>query len=96
MERNYNTEKIKDFEGEKVDFVNHPKHYTFGKIECIDALESATEGLPADEAICAANVIKYVWRYRNKNGAEDLAKAEWYLHRLMRNFGRKVDDGNGG
>lgn len=67
------------------DMVNHPPHYG-GKIECIDALESATEGLPADEAICAANVIKYVWRYRRKNKAEDLAKAEWYLHRLMRNF----------
>ena len=72
------------------DIVNHPPHYG-GKIECIDALESATEGLPADEAICAANVIKYVWRYRKKNGAQDLAKAEWYLHRLMRNYGRKVE-----
>ena len=76
------------------DMVNHPPHYG-GKIECIDAMESATEGLPADEAICAANVIKYVWRYRKKNGAQDLAKAEWYLHRLMINFqknSKKVDD----
>ena len=72
------------------DMVNHPAHYG-GKIECIDALESATEGLPADEAICAANVIKYVWRYRKKNGAQDLAKAEWYLHRLMRNYGSKTE-----
>lgn len=72
------------------DMVNHPAHYG-GKIECIDAMESAVEGLPADEAICAANVIKYVWRYRKKNGAQDLAKAEWYLHRLMRNYGSKTE-----
>lgn len=72
------------------DMVNHPTQYG-GKIECIDALESATEGLPADEAICAANVIKYVWSYRKKNGAQDLAKAEWYLHRLMRNYCSKTE-----
>lgn len=71
------------------DMVNHPPHYG-GKIECIDALESAVAGLPPEEAICAANVIKYVWRYRRKNGAQDLAKAEWYLHRLMQNYGKNA------
>lgn len=65
------------------DMVNHPEHYTSGGVECIDALESAVQGLPPEQAICAANVIKYVWRYSRKNGLQDLQKAEWYLHRLM-------------
>ena len=41
------------------DMVNHPAHYG-GKIECIDAMESAVEGLPADEAICASNVLSLI------------------------------------
>lgn len=65
------------------DMVNHPEHYASGSVECIDALESAVQGLPPEQAICAANVIKYVWRYHRKNGLQDLQKAEWYLHRLM-------------
>lgn len=73
------------------DMVNHPAHYG-GKIECIDAMESAVEGMPADEAICAANVIKYVWRYREKNGMQDLEKAGWYLSRLMRNYRRNTEE----
>ena len=65
------------------DMVSHPEHYASGSVECIDALESAVQGLPPEQAICAANIIKYVWRYHRKNGLQDLQKAEWYLHRLM-------------
>lgn len=43
-----------------VDAVNHPSHYNAGKIECIEALESATAGLCGIEAICTANAIKYL------------------------------------
>lgn len=65
------------------DVVNHPSHYTAGKIECIDALEAATEGLTGIEAVCTANAIKYLWRWKHKNGAEDLKKAQWYINRLI-------------
>ena len=71
----------------KSDMVNHPLHY-FGEIECIDAIESAVAEIPANEAICVSNIIKYIWRYRNKNGMQDLKKAEWYLHRLMVNYNK--------
>lgn len=54
--------------------IDHPKHYTLGKVECIDAIESATIGLKGIEAVCVANVIKYVWRWKWKNGKEDLKK----------------------
>lgn len=66
-----------------VDAVNHPAHYTAGQIECIDALESATTGLCGIEAICTANAIKYLWRWKLKNGVQDLEKAKWYIDKLI-------------
>ena len=60
----------------------NPNHYKQGGIECIDALKSATIGKRGIEAVCTANVIKYLWRYEEKNGLEDIHKAQWYLNRL--------------
>lgn len=62
--------------------VAHPKHYS-GKIECIDCIESAVSELNGFEGFLAGNVIKYVFRFKRKNGKEDLQKAEWYLSKLM-------------
>lgn len=64
--------------------VNHPPHYTVGKVECIDALEAATTGLLGIEAVCTANAIKYLWRWKHKNGVTDLHKAQWYIDRLIK------------
>jgi len=66
--------------------VNHPKCYTKGKIECIDALESAVVGKTPEEAICVANVIKYLWRYEEKEPLRSLKSAEWYLKRLISKY----------
>ena len=66
------------------DNVNHPSHYTQGAIECIDAIKEATKGLFGIEAVCTGNIIKYVWRWKFKNGVEDLHKADWYLQRLIK------------
>lgn len=68
---------------QKPDNVNHPKHYTQGGIECIDAIKAATVGKTGIEAVCVANVVKYLWRYEEKNGVEDVKKARWYLERLI-------------
>ncbi|MGG1601252.1 DUF3310 domain-containing protein [Paenibacillus naphthalenovorans] len=65
------------------DPVNHPAHYTAGNVECIDAIKAATEDLTGIEAVCTGNVIKYLWRWKRKNGVEDLRKARWYLERLI-------------
>lgn len=59
------------------DPVNHPSHYTSGKLEVIDAIEGM--GLGYHEG----NIVKYVARWRLKNGVEDLRKARWYLDRLI-------------
>lgn len=68
------------------DMVNHPPHYE-GKVECIDALESATAGLEGIEAVDTANAIKYLWRWKKKNGKEDLKKAIWYIKNLLQHLG---------
>ena len=67
--------------------VNHPPHYNAGGIECIDAMEAATSGLQGIEAFCTANAIKYLWRWKLKNGEEDLQKAVWYINRLIQRAG---------
>lgn len=65
------------------DNVNHPVHYTQGGIECIDAIKASTNGLDGVEAFCTENAIKYLWRWKHKNGVEDLKKAQWYINRLI-------------
>ena len=66
----------------KEDMVNHPPHYNKNGIETIDAIESATgEGF---EYYLQGNILKYLWRYRYKNGTEDLKKARWYLDKLIK------------
>lgn len=65
-----------------VDMVNHPQHYADScSIECIDAMQ-VTFGTKDLAKYCTINAYKYLWRYKNKNGAEDLKKAEWYLNKF--------------
>jgi hypothetical protein len=52
-------------------------HYSQLAVEPIQFIE--TNGLGYHEG----NVIKYVSRWRNKNGLEDLKKAQWYINRLI-------------
>lgn len=75
--------------------VNHPRRYTKGKVECIDALESAVTGKPPDEAIYVANVIKYLWRYEEKEPLRSLMSAKWYLDRLIGKLANKSADDTG-
>lgn len=67
------------------DNVNKPKHYTYGKYECIDVIKEITKDLTGEEAFCIGNAIKYLWRWKHKNGIEDVKKARWYLDRLIGN-----------
>ena len=72
------------------DKVNHPEHYNQGTIECIDAIEAM---LSQEEFVgyLRGNSLKYRWRFRYKNGIEDLRKAEWYERRLL----KVLEDKNG-
>lgn len=90
------------------DAINHPDHYTSGGIECIGAIR-ASLGLSEFADYCKGNIIKYVWRYRLKNGVDDLKKARVYLdwmietenkveenHSEEEYSGTFIPDGNGG
>lgn len=68
---------------EKPDPVFNPAHYTQGVVECIDAIESAVADKDGIEAFLTGTILKYLWRYRAKNGIEDLRKAQCYLSRLI-------------
>lgn len=62
----------------KHDNVNHPNHYKTGGIETIDYIR-AKLGDEGTVAYCMGNVMKYTSRWQDKNGLEDLKKADWYL-----------------
>ena len=60
------------------DNVNHPSHYTDGKIEVIDFIEDKKLGYHL------GNAVKYICRAGKKDPAkevEDLQKAAWYINR---------------
>ena len=62
----------------KNDNVNHPSHYTDGKIEVIDFIEDKKLNFHR------GNAVKYIARAGKKNTAnevEDLEKAVWYINR---------------
>ena len=65
------------------DSVNRPAHYNNGPVEGIEAIESM---LTSEEYIgyLRGNSLKYRWRFRYKNGIEDLRKARWYEERLIK------------
>ena len=64
-----------------VDMVNSPPHYNQAGVECIDAIRAATD--EGYQYYLQGNIIKYLWRYRYKNGVQDLEKAQWYLGKLI-------------
>lgn len=66
------------------DNVNHPKYYKSDTgLETITVIRAFTEELTGMEAVDTANVLKYMCRWKKKNGIEDLKKARWYLNNLI-------------
>ena len=65
------------------DKINHPMHYTQGKYETIDVIEDTVEDF---NSFLQGNIIKYISRYKHKNGVEDLKKARFYLNKLIDNI----------
>ena len=57
-----------------------PSHYKQGKIEVIEFI------LDQKLSYLEGNVIKYISRYKNKNGLEDLKKAPWYLNKAIEGY----------
>ncbi len=64
------------------DPVSHPSHYTSGGLECITAMEASMS--PEEfQGYLRGNIFKYCWRFRDKNGVQDLKKARWYIDKLV-------------
>ena len=64
--------------------VSHPSHYQSETgLEVIDVIEAFTFDLKGIEATDTGNVLKYMCRWKNKNGLQDLEKAKWYLDHLI-------------
>lgn len=77
------------------DMVNHPPHYisSYG-LEVINVIEAFTANLKGIEATDTGNVIKYICRWKNKNGVEDLKKARWYIDHLIAHLEGTAEDGD--
>lgn len=69
---------------EEKEMVSHPDHYQSAKgLEVIDAIEAFTEDLEGVEAFDTGNIIKYICRWKKKNGVQDLKKVLWYTQHLI-------------
>ena len=67
------------------DPVDHPDHYTAGKIEAIDIIEQVVEYYPPVLGWSIGQVLRYVIRAPLKNNLiEDLSKASWYIQRAIK------------
>lgn len=86
---------LADFEycdqvNKSTDMVNHPPHYiSENGLETIDVIEAFTSDLQGLEAVCTANVIKYICRWKHKNGVQDLEKAKWYIDKLINHISKE-------
>jgi len=79
---NYNkTKENIENNNKTVDNVNHPKHYTReNAIQCIDEMVMVF-GIEETMHFCKLNAWKYRYRAADKNGAEDIAKSDWYMNK---------------
>ena len=69
---------------EPSDMVNHPDHYKTKKgLEAMNVIEAFTSDLMGIEATDTGKIIKYICRWKKKNGLEDLKKAQWYVNHLI-------------
>lgn len=76
------------------DPVYHPLHYQLANgLEAIDVIDAAIsdELMTPIEGYYTGQVLKYIVRWKRKNGLEDLKKARWYLDRLIHKFEEGVE-----
>ena len=70
--------------------INKPSHYTFGTIECIQAIE-AQLSKQEYEGFLRGQIAKYNWRMGNKGSSlVDAQKCQWYVNKLVEFLGKGV------
>ena len=55
-----------------------PQHYQQGNIQVLDFINDQKF------TYLEGNIVKYISRYKTKNGLEDLEKAQYYLNELIK------------
>ena len=84
-----------DFQGDDTLITDHRSYYCRGRIETIDAIESACTGLTGYEGFLAGTCLKYLFRWRWKGAPlADLKKARYYLDRLIAQEEQGLDIGH--
>lgn len=74
------------------DVVNHPSHYqSKSGLETIQVIDAFTADLVGTEAVCTGNILKYMCRWKSKNGLQDLEKAKWYLEHLINHIKKESE-----
>ena len=63
--------------------VINPSHYQRDGMECIDAIKAAVQNLSGAEAFETGAAIKYLWRWKEKGGKDDLNKAIWFIRDMV-------------
>ena len=61
----------------------NPSHYQRDGMECIDAIKAAVQNLTGAEAFETGSAIKYLWRWKEKGGIDDLRKATWFINDMI-------------
>ena len=61
----------------------NPSHYQRDGMECIDAIKAAVQNLSGVEAYETGSAIKYLWRWKEKGGKDDLNKAIWFIRDMI-------------
>ena len=61
----------------------NPQHYQRDGMECIDAIKAAVQNLSGAEAYETGSAIKYLWRWKEKGGKDDLNKAIWFIQDMI-------------
>jgi hypothetical protein len=80
----------KKIKSDKTDKIN-PEHYKRGGIETIKYIGAKLTSVEY-EGYLRGNVLKYISRYSDKNGVEDLLKCRWYLDELINHLGGGRDN----
>ena len=62
-----------------------PDYYIKNGHECQECIDMITADCSGGEAFIIGNIIKYLWRYKGKNGSRDLDKAKNYIDMLLAN-----------
>ena len=76
------------------DKVSAPSHYYKGGMWCETVIKAITSNLIGFEAVCVANIVKYLWRYKTKNGLEDVEKAKKYTEMLIEYLKNNIYNGS--